>query len=245
MIVQYRLPFTSAGSQPLPLGLAYRLYAWLLEQIDSEYGERLHEQGEKPVSQYIRFDRVAKSSIWIVNLLSEESTEHFAPILDQLNHISLHEMELSVDGRSSMQFATTRALLLHAKDRPFRKWEKLQIISPTTFKQNGRYTLFPQEQLLLHSLVQKWNTFCGDYPLDDNDAIAMLERGIYICGYRLKTLRYPMKQVTVPGFCGELTLEAHLSAPMQELWKALLVFSQFSGIGVKTTLGMGGVCILE
>ena len=239
MIAQYRLQLTATKQQLPPPGLAYRLYAWLLEQVDSEYGMLLHEQGEKPVSQYIQFDRTEKSNYWVVNLLSEEAIDHFAPILEQLKHISLHEIAFSVEVCSTRKFPTTRDLLLHAKNRPFRKWEKLQIISPTTFRQNGRYTMFPQEQLLLHSLIQKWNAFCGDYPLDDDDAIAMMIHGISIEGYRLKTLRYPIKQVSIPGFCGELTLEAHLSAPMQELWKALLVFSQFSGVGVKTTLGMG------
>ena len=79
--------------------------------------------------------------------------------------------------------------------------------------------------------------------MDDEDAAAALERGVRITDYQLRSGRYTLKSARIPGFSGRLTLSSALSAPMQEVWNLLLVFSTLCGIGIKTTLGMGGVTL--
>ena len=53
-----------------------------------------------------------------------------------------------------------------------------------------------------------------------------------------------MKGNDIRGFYGSITIGSRLSPPMKELLCALLYFSQYSGIGVKTALGMGKTKIL-
>ncbi len=79
--------------------------------------------------------------------------------------------------------------------------------------------------------------------LDDADAFQALENGIHIVDYRLRTSHYPMKSAKIPGFSGAVTLESHLPAPLEEVWKLLALFAPYCGIGIKTTLGMGGVSL--
>lgn len=102
---------------------------------------------------------------------------------------------------------------------------------------------FPQERLILQSLLNRWNAFSGDYPIEDEDAIRMLERGIHFGDYALRSQRYPLKATSIPGFMGDLTMISRLPAPIQELWTTLLRFAPYSGIGIKTALGMGGIRI--
>ena len=52
MIVQHRIALDTAGIFVGP-ALAYPLYAWLLSNVPSEYGDALHEQGTRPISQYV------------------------------------------------------------------------------------------------------------------------------------------------------------------------------------------------
>ena len=52
---------------------------------------------------------------------------------------------------------------------------------------------------------------------------------------------YYLKGNSIPGFVGELTLENRLDGFHRELANALLYFADFAGVGIKTTLGMGGV----
>ena len=117
---------------------------------------------------------------------------------------------------------------------------EIQFRSAASFKQNGRYVIFPQEKLILQSLVNRWNSFCEEYPLCDPDALCMLESGIYIRDYALKSVRYHLKNVYIPAFVGKVTLDSRLPVPLAELWHAILLWADYSGIGIKTALGMGG-----
>lgn len=243
MIVQYKFKLSYSAETRLPSGSAYRMYAWLLEQIDTEYGEQLHEQGEKPISQYTMFDRTTKNHYWVVNLLTAEIAELIEPILRDAKHVNLHDLTVELSDVTVTRFETTAEFIQYVKNMDYTAWQTVQFMSPTAFKQNGRYAIMPSEQLFLHSVVQKWNTYCGDFPIDDEDALEMLASGIHITSYRLKSTRYQMKQMFVPGFLGEVRFEARLAPPMQELWKLLLSFAAYSGIGIKTTLGMGGVSL--
>ena len=68
----------------------------------------------------------------------------------------------------------------------------------------------------------------------------MRQRRFFMTDYNLRTTRYPLKNVRIPSFAGSVVLESRLAQPMQEIWKLLLHTAQYTGIGIKTTLGMGG-----
>lgn len=72
-----------------------------------------------------------------------------------------------------------------------------------------------------------------------------METGVHIVDYRLHTSRYHIKNTKIPGFSGIVTLESRLPAPLEEIWKLLVRFAPYCGIGIKTTLGMGGVSLLS
>ena len=117
---------------------------------------------------------------------------------------------------------------------------KLIFLSPCAFKQAGRYAIFPQENLLLQSLIAHWNAAFPEYALSDPDALQALQQGLHIVDYNLHTTRYLLKETRIPAFQGNVTIEARLAPPLLELWNALLSFAPYGGIGIKTTLGMGG-----
>ena len=67
--------------------------------------------------------------------------------------------------------------------------------------------------------------------------------GLRIRDYSLHTVTYHIKNTCIPGFVGSAVVEARLALPLLELWNALLSFAPYGGIGIKTTLGMGGVSV--
>ncbi len=69
----------------------------------------------------------------------------------------------------------------------------------------------------------------------------MLTAGLTISRYRLHSQEYRIKGQRINGFSGSVEIYAKLSPPMQELWKLLLEFAPYGGIGIKTALGMGAV----
>lgn len=232
----------ASDCERIPSFWAYRLYAWLLEQISEEYGETLHQQGETPISQYLHFDKETGKVLWTVSLLSEGMEGIFSPILDNLKEINLHTEHFQLTMISKEAVASSQEVILSVRSPSEERCRtEITFLTPVSFKKEGRYEIFPSVRLILQSLVNKWNEVCPDFPLEDADALEAMERGLYIVDYNLRSTRYPLKNIKIPGFIGTIQIESRLAVPLEELWQTLLAMAPYTGIGIKTTLGMGGV----
>ena len=120
---------------------------------------------------------------------------------------------------------------------------RLRFVTPTAFKSQGQYTNLPSISLCFKSLVRKWNACFPEVPIEDEDGegIDALAAGLFCPDYRLHGTNYTLKGTCIHGFCGEMILKNNLKGFQRELADAVLFFSKYSGIGIKTTLGMGGV----
>lgn len=65
--------------------------------------------------------------------------------------------------------------------------------------------------------------------------------GLVCSRFQLHDQVYFLKGSAVPGFVGTMTLDNRLSGFHRELVGALLTFAGYAGVGIKTSLGMGGV----
>ena len=160
----------------------------------------------------------------------------------QLDYLGGHGAPLQMELLGSHSVENGLQLLLAAREEPASR-TRLWFRTPCAFKQAGRYAIYPQEFLLLQSLVLHWNTAFPDCQLSDPDALDAILRGLRILDYSLHTVFYPIKNTCIPGFVGSAVVEARLALPLLELWNALLSFAPYGGIGIKTTLGMGGVSV--
>lgn len=239
MISTYQLELSSNDGKRLMPSEGYKLYSWLLSQISTEYADELHQQQGHPISQYLYFDPEKETTLWQINLLTDEAAELFSSALDETEKIELHSSNVYVVSKETKPDVSFRDFILRGREYTTNRAE-LQFITATSFRQNGKYVIFPQEKLIIQSLVNRWNSFCSDYSLDDEDALRMLESGVSISDYSLKTVRYKLKNVYIPAFAGRVTLSSHLPAPLLELWNSILLWTPYSGLGIKTALGMGG-----
>lgn len=160
----------------------------------------------------------------------------------QLDYLGGHGAPLQMEPLGSHSVENGLQLLLAAREEPASR-TRLWFRTPCAFKQAGRYAIYPQEFLLLQSLVLHWNTAFPDCQLNDPDALDAILRGLHILDYNLHTVSYPINNTRIPGFVGSAVVEARLALPLLELWNALLSFAPYGGIGIKTTLGMGGVSV--
>ena len=240
MIVQHKI--TLAVNEKKPVSpMAYPLYAWLLSHVPKEEGDALHEQGIRPISQYVY--REGERVQWVVNLLNEEAATFFDPILERADAALLHQGVIPFGEHQVEKIDSVQTLMNRAGERNDENRFALELVTPTAFKQNGRYAVFPQESLVLQSLIARWGLCFPEFPLDDPDAVQAMLAGLHIVDYRLHTVRYSMKQTKIPSFLGRIILEAHLPAPLLEMFRTLYVFAPYAGIGIKSALGMGGVKI--
>ena len=54
----------------------------------------------------------------------------------------------------------------------------LSFCSPTAFKHDGQYVIFPEKRLLIQNLAEKWDSVFSAYPLYDAEMLEALEAGL-------------------------------------------------------------------
>ena len=237
MITQYRIVLGQVPGHPLYGDSAYRLYAYLLEQLEEEAASWLHECGM--VSQFLEFSRENQQYRWMLNLLNDDTAAVLDPVVEKMTSVTIEDQQFPVLERS-VETVGLEDLLSRGREVTDRR-STMRFHTATAFKQDGRYVIFPQERLILQSLVMHWNEVFPMCPLDDEDAFRALLSGVRIMDYRLRSSRFSLKGVRIPGYTGSCVLEARLALPLQELWNTLLAFADYAGVGIKTGLGMGGV----
>lgn len=237
-----RYVFRVDTQQPLPPGRAYAFYSCLLSLLPGEYVDELHRQGETPISQCLYEEKT--NTYWKIHLLDQATSDGLSSVLNNLKTLPINTGEIGLE-LINQETLTAETLIKSARENNSERFFSIHILSPTAFKQSGRYSVLPDKELILQSLFNKWNTVFPSYPLEDEDAFHMLLDGIRISDYNLRTTRFLLKDNKVPGFIGNFRIDTNLSAPLMDIWKTLLSFSECSGIGIKTALGMGGVSIIR
>lgn len=222
-------------SAPLPATAAYPLYAAMLEKAPKEFAARLHESTVTPVSQYVRDD------LWQVSLFGSDAIETLSPILNNLDEVFLRRdrTQVHLEPISFHDIRSVEALL----DCPIPERGVLSFRTPTAFKSAGVYQLLPTQRLVLQSLILKWNGCFGDVcPIEDGGGgLEALAQGLCYRSLRLDSTEFAMKHTRIPGVLGQIAFENRLSGFHKQLAGALLAFGTYSGAGIKTALGMGGL----
>lgn len=240
MIARYR--FELLTEESVSSEKAYSIYGCLMELIPPEIADLLHEEGETPISQFVYTDRFSSKTFWQISLLGETIVPVLSTVLDALQELELNTGSMRCK-LIEKNHQSAEEFILSARNTPVSRYATLYLRSPMAFKQSGRYAVLPSEALILHSLVAKWNSVFPNYPMEDEDALQMLQSKIRISDLNLRSTRFALKEHKLPGITGSLTFDAPLPAPIMEVWNLLLHFAEYSGIGIKTTLGMGGVAL--
>jgi CRISPR-associated endoribonuclease Cas6 len=117
----------------------------------------------------------------------------------------------------------------------------LHFTSPTAFKRTaGHYTPLPQPELVFASLLDRWNAFAPfrlpewlydtiHHDIVIDQATVQTEVLIFARG----------KRGSIPGFTGKVTYRFLGNETACRYLNALAQFAKYSGVGVKTTVGMG------
>ena len=201
MMVQYRFSLCAADGQPLYASTAYPLYAWILSQIPSAYGTRLHEQSQKPVSQYLF--RQSGKCIWTVSCLDEEIHEILKPVLQNPGEIPLRTGTVQAMLLDVHSVQSVGELMDRAENQMNKPFIRLTFRSPTAFKHDGKYIIFPEKHFIIQSLAEKWGSVYPDFPVSDPDALETIRQGVKMTDYHLQSCRFSMKNTRIPGLPGK------------------------------------------
>jgi CRISPR-associated endoribonuclease Cas6 len=115
----------------------------------------------------------------------------------------------------------------------------VKIMTPISFKSNGSYINIPDLRLIYNSLLRRFNEFSEQsfIPMETIDQLVDASD----LAYRLRSTFYHLEGVRIKAFTGSFTVYLYGTPQIIQLANMLFRFAEYSGIGIKTTLGMGAV----
>lgn len=212
----------------------------LMEQIDPEYAEKLHQSKLHPYSQYLLKEK--ETLIWNICTLDEEAYEKIIIPLSKLNELELKKYHLNIPIASKqISMIQDQELLDHFYNKEGERYLNIHFLSPTAFKKDGKYVNFPDLRLIYQSLMRKYTNTSVDMSMEDQDTLEEMVNKSEICGYRLQTVAFPLEKVHITGFIGKITIRLNGTDTMSRYIRLLFEYGEYSGVGIKTGIGMGAI----
>lgn len=219
----------------------------LFEQMDTNYVEFLHQQNRHPYSQYVYRDKDNKV-YWSISTCDDECSKYMiTPLLeDSLQEIHLNKVKEPIKFISkSLKTISQEQLMDRFYNLPAERYLEIRILTPISFKSYGKYINYPDLRLIYQSLMNKYDAVLQEASMFDEDTLDMLVEGSEIIKYNLHSYLFPLQGVKIPSFYGSMTIKVNSTDTAAKFIRLLLEFGEFSGIGIKTGLGMGAIEIVR
>ncbi len=129
-----------------------------------------------------------------------------------------------------------------AESRPKRE-VRLRFLSPTSFKQGPGDLPLPLPGNVFRTPLVVWNSFAPPPLAIPDEWLAWCGREVFVTEHQIQTATIAIsRQDSFTGFVGDVTFRAHQGDESSLcIWNALAQLAAFSGVGRKTTMGMGAV----
>lgn len=217
----------------------------IYENISSQYVERLHEQKLHPFSQCLVKEE--DKTVWYIKTMSKEAAQEIIDVLrqDSFQEFTIKNGTKVVIKKKQLQTVDAAEWMKEFYDVKGERYINLEIQTPTAFKQSGKYVIFPDLRLIYQSLMNKYSAVSEQLQMLDADTLEQMTMNSEITRYRLHSVSFPLEGVSVPGFRGELSIRLKGTDTMARYVRMLMRFGEFSGIGIKTAMGMGAIHLKE
>lgn len=213
----------------------------LMELLPTDYVEKLHENTLKPFSQHIL---PCEDGIkWTLCGLNDEAAGYInTSLMSGIDTINLKNKDRKFNILSrSMSSISYKSFIDKTYFGEPSDFIKIFFNTPTSFKIDGRYIIYPDIASIYKNLIRKFDAFSTEFSLYDEDTIENLINHSTITSYKLQSTSYSMESIKIPSYTGWITVKISASQQLSNLAKLLLCFGEYSGIGIKTALGMGAV----
>ncbi len=213
----------------------------LMEILPAEISEMLHENSLRPFSQYV-LPREGNMLDWNIGVWDDEVAEAIIKAVLPLSGIELKHKGVKLEILGSEQSRISEKDFLSGfftAGDPCRRYV-LEFLTPSTHKSAGEYVIFPTPELIIQNLCMRLNTFSQDFSADDPETMAEIASNVKIKSYSLRSARFSLQGTYIPGYLGRITLSLYGPVQLVRLTGMILSFAEYAGVGIKTSLGMGG-----
>lgn len=230
-------------------GMSYHMsslfHGALMELISPYYADELHMSQLHPYTQHL--ERRGNDWYWVVTTLNEEARyELIDTALWDKDHLYINKKGLNIGiiNRSYTELAD-RELADSFYNGAASRYHTLQFVTPAAFKVNGRYVNYPDIRSIYASLMNKYDAFNQDESMKDEESLRLLTSSTSVNRYELRSASFSLEGIRIPSFLGKMTFKVDGAQTLCNFADMLFRFGEYSGIGIKTALGMGAVRLLH
>lgn len=237
-----RYEYLLRNSEALNYRMSSLFHGALMELLPSDYVEALHISQLHPFSQHL--ERRNNEWFWVLNTLTEKDDEVFRNALKDVRTIELrkHNITLGLELHQTQQMddSELKEMFYSGEEESF---FQVRFLTPASFKRNGSYLIYPDLFCIFQSLMNMQDA-AEDRGYMDQDTLDELVEHSKIVRYKLNSTYFYLEGVKIPSFIGAITIRMTGTSTMKRFAKMLFTFGEYSGVGIKTSLGMG-VIVLE
>lgn len=217
----------------------------LMERLDEEYAEQLHQNVLRPYSQNIIY-RDGRH-IWQVKTLDEEAYDKIILSLLHSDFENIHFQHNNADYKilnKNLVTSTRRELIEKYYFGECSKHVKIHFASPTAFKSEGKYIFYPDFRLIYQSLINRYDAFSKNEMIGNEEVLRQLVEYTEVLQYQLKSVAFHLEGIKIPAFIGTVLLRINGPQALVNLATLLFQYGVYSGVGIKTAMGMGAIEII-
>ena len=216
-----------------------------MEHVDSEYANALHQLPFNPYSQHCFQEKGTDNYLWRVNALTDEAADRLIRPLMQQDALKLKRFNTDVRiVKKTSETIDLKSLTDLIYEGAESSKLRISFVSPTAFKSKKDYVIVPSVRLIFQNLLMHYSQVYSGSKEIDEETVSYIEQHTRITAYSLRSQYFDnaaSNGMKIPAFGGTMTLHAKGATSMVGLMNMLLKFGEYAGVGIKTSMGMGGM----
>lgn len=217
----------------------------LMELLPENYAEYLHQSRLHPFSQHL--EKRQEKWYWIICCLNGAARDIIInKTLWNLKQFSLKRQQQKIEILDKKYAECTYKELMDSFYREENnRYIQVRFCSPTAFKSQGQYVFYPDLKYIFQSLMNRYDAALEEAAMRDQETLEQICNYARIIRYDLRSVSFPLEGVKIPAFMGEITIKMNGTQTMANFARMLFLFGTYAGVGIKTSLGMGSIQIIQ
>lgn len=246
ILAELRLELQSDKLEKIGFNKSSLLQGVIMESIDTKYAQELHEQILRPYSQYIRYEN--GKNIWYIKALNYQAYDGIIKKLLNENFqrfiLEHNETEVRII-KKDIRIISKKTLFEEFYSSAAKRTYMIEFKTPTAFKKDGKYFFWPDISNIYGSLMRKYDATSEESMMEYKETFEQLVENTHIVSYNLNTTNFSLEGIRIPSFMGNIVVHINGPQTMVNFARMLFEFGEYSGIGIKTAIGMGCVQVTE
>jgi len=236
MLNQLDIYLRSADISPLHSDLGIKIHGFIMSKINTTYANFLHTQEPRPFSLFVY--NSGYGFVCRISTLNDEALQ-VINMLENIDKIIVYGIDKSlfvekIDRCNSINVAEISNIMTKKK-------YTIDIITPATRKTTGEYTNPPDLCKYFNSVASKLKFY--EKISIENSELEELFSNIKMNKYSFESKNFMLGGKNIPSMTGNCDITINSNGEQLKKIKLLLGYASYSGIGAKTSLGMGGFLV--